>query len=432
MECTQLKGNVLISDSLTEIGISTFSLTQITGVTVVEDDTPGVNLRNITTLGKEAFANCFQLQGNVLISKSLATIGLGMFVETQITGVTVVDDSTPGVNLRHITTLGSSAFFNCTQLEGNVLINASLTTIGNKTFNNTAITGVTVVGDPTPGVNLTNITTLGLDVFKDCTSLHAFVTLSPVIQRIQYAAFLNSPITNDIITLPQTLNAIGVGSFPENITLHVYSNTTVNLQILYDSNQGSLSLLSELPPGLSCNTTTGLLSGFVSSGTYPDIMFKWNSLYLIFTLIIGIPCLSQKTRILTEGFVYKQICDIHIGDQVVSPLSNKLVKVTNISKRSITNKKDVEDTNTLYKVSKYSLGDLPHEDLFISGHHRVILKIAPEQYVGIQMCKLCFGVKLTDTEFQSAIDEGLTYYNLELEDKREGFFAEGLPVESMQ
>ena len=88
---------------------------------VIEFDAP------ITRIPKQAFNNCKNLTGNLVIPNSVTEIGDQAFAGcTGFTGDLTIPNS--------VTNIGISAFYNCTGFTGNLTIPNSVTTIGNLAF----------------------------------------------------------------------------------------------------------------------------------------------------------------------------------------------------------------------------------------------------------------------------------------------------------
>ena len=150
---------------------------------VIEFDAP------ITRIPKQAFNNCKNLTGNLVIPNSVTEIGDQAFAGcTGFTGDLTIPNS--------VTNIGISAFYNCTGFTGNLTIPNSVTTIGDLAFYE--CTGFS--GDLTI---LNSVTTIGNLAFSGCKGF-----------------------TGDLL-LPKSLEAVGIRSFNK-----CYNIQTINFQSL--------------------------------------------------------------------------------------------------------------------------------------------------------------------------------------------------------
>ena len=211
----------VIPNSVISIGDSAFeNCTSLTSVTIPD---------SVTSIGRYTFENCTSLT-SVTIPNSVTSIGDYAFYNcTSLTSVTIPDS---------VTSIGSGAFSNCTSLtsievSGNnksyssadgVLFNKdktelitypagktdseyvipnSVTSIGYSAFENcTSLTSVTIPND---------VTSIGYGVFQGCTSLTS-VTIPNSVTSIDSSAF--SSCTSLIgITIPNSVTSIGDSAF---------------------------------------------------------------------------------------------------------------------------------------------------------------------------------------------------------------------------
>jgi hypothetical protein len=140
---------------------------------------------SVTTIGGSAFQNCSGLT-SITIPNSVTSIGNGAFYNcTGLTSITIPNS---------VTTIGTGAFSTCSGLTS-ITIPNSVTTIGGFAFENcsglTSITipnSVTTIGDyafynctgltSINAIDLGNNVTIGSGVFNSCTSLTTVATYS--------------------------------------------------------------------------------------------------------------------------------------------------------------------------------------------------------------------------------------------------------------
>ena len=213
----------VIPNSVTSIGRYAFSgCKSLTSITIPD---------SVTSIGDYAFCSCENLT-SITIPGSVTSIGNYAFERCESLTSVIIPDS--------VTSIGSSAFFDCVSLKsievsGNnknytsldgVLFNKdktelitypagktdseyvipnSVTSIGYSAFENcTSLTSVTIPND---------VTSIGYGVFQGCTSLTS-VTIPNSVTSIDSSAF--SSCTSLIgITIPNSVTSIGYGVFQD-------------------------------------------------------------------------------------------------------------------------------------------------------------------------------------------------------------------------
>ena len=220
--CTSLT-SVTIPDSVTSIGRYTFeNCTSLTSVTIPN---------SVTSIGDDAFYNCTSLT-SVTIPDSVTSIGSGAFSNCtslksiEVSGNNKSYSSADGVLFNKdktelitypagktdseyvipnsVTSIGYSAFKNCTSLTS-VTIGNSVTSIGNEAFYGcTSLTSVTVPD---------SVTSIGDYAFCNCTSLTS-VTIPDSVTSIGYSAFRGCTSLTSV-TIPDSVTSIGDAAFSD-------------------------------------------------------------------------------------------------------------------------------------------------------------------------------------------------------------------------
>ena len=108
---------------------------------------------SVTTIGSSAFYNCSSL-ANITIPNSVTTIGNSAFTGcTSLASITIPNS---------VTTIGNNAFYNCSSL-ASITIPNSVTTIGNSAFYKcSSLASITIPN---------SVTTIGSNAFYNCSSL---------------------------------------------------------------------------------------------------------------------------------------------------------------------------------------------------------------------------------------------------------------------
>ena len=232
--CKNLTGNLVIPNSVTEIGYLAFA-----GCTGFKGNLTIPN--SVTTIGNSAFQECSGFTGKLTISSSVTTIGnMAFYGCSGFTGDLTIPNS--------VTTIGNYAFANCKGFTGDLTIPNSVTTIGNSAFvdckgftGDLAISNsVTNIGDRaffncsgfTGNLTIPNpVTTIGSSAFRYCTGLTGDVSLS---KSLEVVGSLSFEYCNKIKT-------INFQSLPEGISKYLGAQKiTVSLSDdSYISNQAS-------------------------------------------------------------------------------------------------------------------------------------------------------------------------------------------------
>lgn len=155
--------------SLTIIGTSAF--TQDYALTSLDLS----KAKSLTTIGNSAFYECTGLIGALITPTSLETIGEGAF--EKCSGLTGLQFSSAMFEWAFsLETIGEAAFRNCTGLVGEVYIPSCVTTIGNRAFfGDTGLRSFRI--------STATITTMGYEVFSGCSGLE-YIYLSATLPSL--------------------------------------------------------------------------------------------------------------------------------------------------------------------------------------------------------------------------------------------------------
>jgi hypothetical protein len=143
------------------------------------------------------------------------------------------------------------------------------------------------------------------------------------------------------------------------------------------------------------------------------------------------PCLLSTCSILMGDRTFKPITEVRNGDDVLSIQSSNGVKVIH-SGYMVVNYASLPNTNLPLVFPKDLLGNgVPVKDVYISGHHRVVLP-AYGNSVAIQAYKFGDFKVLSEEEVLklSGLEE-VRYYHIEVEGGKDFINCDGLPVETL-
>ena len=168
-ECKNLTGDLVIPNSVKEIGRSAFNgCTGFNGTLTLSN--------KLETIGSYAFNNCSGFTGSLILPNSLTTIGKIAFF-----GCKGFKDLTLS---NALSVIPEMAFCNCTSLTGDLVIPNSVKEIGNSAFGS-------------------------------CTGFNGTLTLSNKLETIGGAAFLKCSGFKGSLILPNSLTTIGKMAFQE-------------------------------------------------------------------------------------------------------------------------------------------------------------------------------------------------------------------------
>jgi photosystem II stability/assembly factor-like uncharacterized protein len=143
------------------------------------------------------------------------------------------------------------------------------------------------------------------------------------------------------------------------------------------------------------------------------------------------PCLLSTCSILMGDRTFKPVTEVRNGDEVLSIQTGNGVKVIH-SGYMVVNYASIPNTNLPLVFPKDLLGNgVPVKDVYISGHHRVVLP-AYGNSVAIQAYKFGDFKVLSEEEVLklSGLEE-VRYYHIEVEGGKDFINCDGLPVETL-
>ena len=238
--------NVIIPESMTDIGEGAFRNSNITEITIPD---------NVINIGEEAFAvchfltdviigdgvqklsklifwDCLQLE-NISLGSSIKIIDYGAFYDCIALSAIIIPDGVVSIgdwafrNCRALTAivipdsvynLGAVVFTSCTSLSS-IVLSDNITSFGNWVFGSCPITEM-VIPD--------SVTFIGDYAFHGCNLLTS-ITLSNSIETIGLAAFASTALEEIII--PESIESIGEEAFMNSSNLR-------NVYLLRDINEG--------------------------------------------------------------------------------------------------------------------------------------------------------------------------------------------------
>ena len=199
-----------------QFGANIVAHSVVDGKCVIEFDAP------ITKIPDQAFFNCKNLTGDLVISNSVKEIGRSAFGEcTGFNGTLMLSNK--------LETIGRAAFNNCSGFTGSLILPNSLTTIGKMAFfgcegfkDLTLSNALSVIPDQAffKCKNLTgdlvipnSVKEIGNSAFDSCSGFNGTLTLSNKLETIGRAAFNNCSGFTGSLILPNSLTTIGELAF---------------------------------------------------------------------------------------------------------------------------------------------------------------------------------------------------------------------------
>jgi len=145
------------------------------------------------------------------------------------------------------------------------------------------------------------------------------------------------------------------------------------------------------------------------------------------------PCFLSSSRVLTSDGEYKRVGMLSSNDYLISAFTNKPVKVKRCG-YTVVNFSSLEKTNVLYKIpASHFSNDVPINDTYLSGHHRIVVIASEDDFTGVQAYKILEEkCKLSEKEVFEVISEPeIRYYHIEVDGGQNAIYLDGIAVETL-
>ena len=279
--CTGFTGDLIIPNSVVSLGSGAFkectgfssltisnSITRIGGDTKYISDIGGTfegctgfsgNLvipNSVKEIGAKAFKGCSGFTGNLIIPNSVTTIESNAFEGcTGFTGNLVIPNS--------VKNLGNQVFDYCRGFTGSLTLSNSLRGIGYEAFNDcSGFTGNLIIPD--------SIEYIGWNAFRGCRGFTGSLTLPNTVKNIGVQAFAGCDHLSGDISIPNSVTSIRSNAFYycESITRFIIPNSVTTIDGLAFSGCSGATHIT-LPSSIT-NISTEVQST-QSEITLPDV-----------------------------------------------------------------------------------------------------------------------------------------------------------------
>ena len=215
-DCENLTGDLVIPSSVTSIGDYAFQYSKITSLDLS-------NAQNLNIIGNSSFSGCNDLSGQIYIPKNLTKIGSWAFKFCKNINSIKVDESNKAFSLAN--NLGSNAYVLMSGTEGvwkdeshvvgylavgELSIPNTITKISDFEFQGTSITSLDLS-------HATSLKTIGNYAFNNCVNLNSNILIPESLEKIGDYAFAQTKgkLSTSIISsnLHSELSYIGDGAF---------------------------------------------------------------------------------------------------------------------------------------------------------------------------------------------------------------------------
>ncbi|MCD7967440.1 MAG: leucine-rich repeat protein, partial [Clostridiaceae bacterium] len=189
LDCSGLTGDLVIPDTVTEIGDNAFAGCYFTGALTLSD--------SLVAIGEYAFYEC-GFTGQLVLPQTLTRIGESAFTKTTFSGQLILPEK--------LNYIGGLAFYHCNftgdliipdgvtiinydtfagnSFTGTLTLPKKMKEIGNESFYECGFTGELVLPD--------GLTSIGVSAFKYCSKLTGRLSIPDGITSIEHHAFYNT------------------------------------------------------------------------------------------------------------------------------------------------------------------------------------------------------------------------------------------------
>ena len=183
-----------------------------------------------------AFVDSVGLVGGLGLSSGIKYIGENAFRNCSFSGDLIIDDSTTGI--------GSGAFENCSNFDGNLQLPYNLDLIYQNTFRNCS-------GIESPLVIPPRVGRIEDGAFENCSKLNGFLSLPAQCEYIGVRSFANCNLLSGSLIIPNSCTGVGEAAFLNCYSLNGEFSLPNSLESIGNSgfyNCQRLSGLLEIPP----------------------------------------------------------------------------------------------------------------------------------------------------------------------------------------
>ena len=193
LDCSGLTGDLVIPDTVTEIGDMAFSGCHFTGELTLSD--------SLVTIGEYTFFEC-GFTGQLVLPQTLTRIGERAFTYTTFSGQLILPEK--------LNYIGELAFYHC-NFTGDLIIPDGVTIINYDTFSGNSFTGTLTLPNKLKEIGNESffecgftgelvlpdgLTSIGISAFKDCSKLTGRLSIPDGITSIEQHAFYNTGFTS--------------------------------------------------------------------------------------------------------------------------------------------------------------------------------------------------------------------------------------------
>ncbi|PNV63814.1 hypothetical protein C0033_00315 [Clostridium sp. chh4-2] len=193
LDCSGLTGDLVIPDTVTEIGDMAFSGCHFTGELTLSD--------SLVTIGEYTFYEC-GFTGQLVLPQTLTRIGERAFTYTTFSGQLILPEK--------LNYIGELAFYHC-NFTGDLIIPDGMTIINYDTFSGNSFTGTLTLPNKLKEIGNESffecgftgelvlpdgLTSIGISAFKDCSKLTGRLSIPDGITSIEQYAFYNTGFTS--------------------------------------------------------------------------------------------------------------------------------------------------------------------------------------------------------------------------------------------